>query len=46
VTSGPWGYVAARIAALLGAAVLLGWMFGYPLAWLSAALVGYLGWHL
>lgn len=46
MTGEPWGYVAARLGVLLGAAVLLGWLFGYPLAWLSAALGGYLAWHL
>lgn len=43
---GPWLYVAARFAALLAAAVLLGYLFGHPFAWLSAVLLGYLGWHL
>ena len=43
---GPWVYVAARLAALIGAAVLLGYFFGRPFAWLSAALLAYLGWHL
>ena len=43
---GPWAYVAARFAALIGAALLLGYVFGRPLAWLSAALLAYLGWHL
>jgi two-component system, OmpR family, phosphate regulon sensor histidine kinase PhoR len=46
VTPGPWAYVAARFAALIGAAALLGWFFGHTFAWLSAALLGYLGWHL
>lgn len=46
MNQGPWLYVAARFAALLGAAALLGYLFGYPFAWLSAALLGYLGWHL
>lgn len=43
---GPWAYVAARLAALLGTAALLGYLFGQPLAWLCAALLAYLGWHL
>jgi two-component system, OmpR family, phosphate regulon sensor histidine kinase PhoR len=46
VTEGPWGYIAARFAVLLAAAVLLGYFFGYTLAWLAAALAAYLGWHL
>ena len=46
MNQGPWLYVAARLAALLGAAVLLGYLFGNPFAWLSAALLAYLGWHL
>jgi two-component system, OmpR family, phosphate regulon sensor histidine kinase PhoR len=46
VTRGPWTYVAARLAALLGAAVLLGYFFGQPLAWLCAALLASLGWQL
>ncbi len=36
----------ARLAALAGTALLLGWLFGDTLAWLCAALLGYLGWHL
>jgi len=43
---GPWGYVVARLAALVGAAVLLGYLFGQTFAWLSAVLLGYLAWHL
>ena len=43
---GPWAYVAGRFAALIGAALLLGYLFGYTLGWLSAALLAYLGWHL
>jgi len=43
---GPWAYVAARLAALLGAAVLFGYLFGHFFAWLAAVLIGYLGWHL
>lgn len=43
---GPWPYVVARLAALVGAAVVLGYLFGYTFAWLSAVLLGYLGWHL
>lgn len=46
MNQGPWLYVAARFAALLAAAVLLGYLFGNPFAWLSAVLLGYLGWHL
>jgi two-component system phosphate regulon sensor histidine kinase PhoR len=46
VSQGPWAYVAARFAALIGLAVLLGYFFGQTFAWLSAALLGYLGWHL
>jgi two-component system, OmpR family, phosphate regulon sensor histidine kinase PhoR len=46
VTPGPWPYVVARLAALVGAAVVLGYFLGYTFAWLSAALLGYLGWHL
>lgn len=46
MNQGPWLYVAVRFAALLGAAVLLGYLFGNPFAWLSAALLACLGWHL
>lgn len=46
MSPGPWGYVAARIAALLAAAVLLGQLFGNTFGWLSLALAGYLAWHL
>ena len=46
MSPGPWPYVAARLAALIGAAVLLGYFFGNTFAWLSAALLAYLGWHL
>ena len=46
MNAGPWLYVAARFAALIGAAVLLGYLFGHHLAWLLAVLLGYLGWHL
>nr|WP_240901050.1 phosphate regulon sensor histidine kinase PhoR [Thioalkalivibrio sp. XN8] len=35
-----------RFAALLGAAILFGTLFGRPFAWLSAFLLAYLGWHL
>jgi two-component system phosphate regulon sensor histidine kinase PhoR len=46
VTRGPWAYVAARFAALVGTAVLLGYFFGATYAWLAGILLGYLGWHL
>ena len=46
MTLGPWGYVLLRFAALLGAAILFGALFGRPFAWLSAFLLAYLGWHL
>jgi two-component system, OmpR family, phosphate regulon sensor histidine kinase PhoR len=46
VSPGPWPYVAMRLAALVGAAVLLGYFVGNTFAWLSAALLAYLGWHL
>jgi two-component system, OmpR family, phosphate regulon sensor histidine kinase PhoR len=46
VTRGPWAYVAARFAALIGTAVLLGYFFGATYAWLAGILLGYLGWHL
>ncbi|NGP53641.1 phosphate regulon sensor histidine kinase PhoR [Thioalkalivibrio sp. XN8] len=46
MTPGPWGYVLFRFAALLGAAILFGTLFGRPFAWLSAFLLAYLGWHL
>jgi len=46
MSHGPWAYVAARLAALAGIAVLLGYLFGQTFAWLAAALAGYLGWHL
>lgn len=46
MSEGPWGYVAARLLGLLFVAALFGYLFGQPLAWLSAALLGYLGWHL
>lgn len=46
MSRGPWAYVAARFAALIGFVVLLGYLFGQTFAWLSAALLSYLGWHL
>ena len=46
MSESPWGYVAARLLALLFASALFGYLFGHPLAWLSAALLAYLGWHL
>jgi two-component system, OmpR family, phosphate regulon sensor histidine kinase PhoR len=46
VSPGPWPYVAMRLAALVGAAALLGYFLGNTFAWLSAALLAYLGWHL
>jgi two-component system, OmpR family, phosphate regulon sensor histidine kinase PhoR len=46
VNPGPWSYVAARLAALVGVAVLLGYFFGYFFVWLAAFLAAYLGWHL
>ena len=46
MTRGPWAYVAARFAALIGTAVLLGYFFGATYAWLAGILLGYLGWHL
>ena len=46
MSPGPWPYVAMRLAALVGAAALLGYFFGNTFAWLSAALLAYLGWHL
>lgn len=46
MSPGPWGYVAARFAAVVAAALLFGYLFGQPFAWLSAGLAAYLGWHL
>ena len=46
MSPGPWPYVAMRLAVLVGAAVLLGYFVGNTFAWLSAALLAYLGWHL
>ena len=46
MSRGPWGFVAARLAALVVAALLLGYFLGRPFAWLSAFLLVYLGWHL
>ncbi|NGX16818.1 phosphate regulon sensor histidine kinase PhoR [Wenzhouxiangella sp. XN24] len=46
MSEGPWGYVAGRLLALLFVSALFGYLFGQPLAWLSAALLAYLGWHL
>jgi two-component system, OmpR family, phosphate regulon sensor histidine kinase PhoR len=46
VSQGPWAYAAVRLAASIGAAVLLGYWFGHTFAWLAAVLFGYLGWHL
>ena len=46
MSPGPWGYVVARLAALLAVALLLGYFIGRPFAWLSAFLFVYLGWHL
>ena len=46
MNQGPWLYVAARFGALLGAAAVLGYLFGNPFAWLCAVLLAYLGWHL
>jgi two-component system, OmpR family, phosphate regulon sensor histidine kinase PhoR len=46
VNPGPWGYVAARLGVLIGAALLLGYLFGHLFAWLAALLLAYLGWHL
>lgn len=46
MNAGPWAYVAARLAALVGAAVLLGYFFGQFFAWLAGLLIAYLGWHL
>lgn len=43
---GPWAFVAVRLAALVGAALLGGVIWGRPLVWLLSALVFYLGWHL
>jgi two-component system phosphate regulon sensor histidine kinase PhoR len=42
----PWAYVAARFAALMLTAALLGYLFGNHFAWLAAALLIYLGWQL
>jgi two-component system, OmpR family, phosphate regulon sensor histidine kinase PhoR len=46
VSAGPWPYLAARLAVLIGAAVGLGALFGHTLAWLCGGLSLYLGWHL
>ena len=46
MSRGPWGFVAARLAALVVAALLPGYFLGRPFAWLSAFLLAYLGWHL
>lgn len=46
MSPGPWGYVLMRFAALVASAVLFGLLFGRTFIWLSAFLLGYLGWHL
>lgn len=44
--SSAWSLVIARLAAVIGAALVAGLLFGGPLWWLLGALAGLLAWHL
>jgi two-component system, OmpR family, phosphate regulon sensor histidine kinase PhoR len=44
--AGPWPYVLLRLASLVAAAALLGFLLGHGFAWLALGLSVYLGWHL
>jgi len=42
----PWVFVAARLVALVGIAVIAGFFFGQPLAWVLGVFAAYLAWNL